>query len=113
LRSKTLKPQNDGNDGCHAPSLDRGMDDPALQAVCGAVRGANGFRVLIAGTAAPEYTMRGLHRPDVSDGGFGVADQGRIEVIRALRSLAGGAGPGVVRPHCRSAATGGIRTGRR
>jgi two-component system KDP operon response regulator KdpE len=61
-------------------------DDPALQAVLRALFEANGFRVLIAGTAATGMHDARLHRPDVVIVDLGLPDQDGIEVIRSLRS---------------------------
>jgi two-component system KDP operon response regulator KdpE len=61
-------------------------DDPALQAVLRALFEANGFRVLIAGTAAAGIHDARLHRPDVVMVDLGLPDQDGIEVIRSLRS---------------------------
>jgi two-component system KDP operon response regulator KdpE len=60
-------------------------DDPALQNVLRALFEANGFRVLLAGTAAAGIHDARLHRPDVVMVDLGLPDQDGIEVIRTLR----------------------------
>lgn len=61
-------------------------DDPALQAVLRALFEANGFRVVLAGSAAAGIHDARVHRPDVVTVDLGLPDQDGIEVIRALRS---------------------------
>jgi two-component system, OmpR family, KDP operon response regulator KdpE len=78
-------PQNDAmTDAMHQVLIVE--DDPALQAVLRALFEANGFRVLIAGTAATGIHDARLNRPDVVMVDLGLPDQDGIEVIRSLRS---------------------------
>lgn len=60
-------------------------DDPALQTVLRTLFEANGFRALIAGTAAAGVHDARLHRPDVLIVDLGLPDRDGIEVIRAVR----------------------------
>lgn len=60
-------------------------DDPALQTVLRTLFEANGFRAVMAGTAAAGVHDAKLHRPDVLLVDLGLPDRDGIEVIQAVR----------------------------
>ena len=61
-------------------------DDQALQSVLRILFEANGFRVVIAGTAARGEKDARLHRPDVVVIDLGLPDRDGLDVITALRT---------------------------
>jgi two-component system KDP operon response regulator KdpE len=60
-------------------------DDPALQTVLRTLFEANGFRAVVAATAAAGVHDAKLHRPDVLIVDLGLPDRDGVEVIRAVR----------------------------
>lgn len=61
-------------------------DDAALQIVLRTLCEANGFRVVIAGTAAAGVHDARLHRPDIALVDLGLPDRDGQEVIQAIRT---------------------------
>jgi two-component system KDP operon response regulator KdpE len=61
-------------------------DDPALQNILALLFQANGFRVVVAATAARGEQDARLHRPDVVIVDLGLPDRDGLGVIGAIRS---------------------------
>jgi two-component system KDP operon response regulator KdpE len=61
-------------------------DDPALQNILRLLFEANGFRVVVAGTAARGEQDAKLHRPDIALVDLGLPDRDGLGVITGIRS---------------------------
>jgi two-component system KDP operon response regulator KdpE len=61
-------------------------DDPALQNILRLLFEANGFRVVLAGTAARGEHDAKLHRPDIAIVDLGLPDRDGLGVITGIRS---------------------------
>ena len=61
-------------------------DDPALQNILTLLFEANGFRVVVAGTAARGEHDARLHRPDIVIVDLGLPDRDGLSVITSIRS---------------------------
>jgi two-component system KDP operon response regulator KdpE len=61
-------------------------DDPALQSILTLLFEANGFRVVVAGTAARGEQDARLHRPDIVIVDLGLPDRDGLGVILSIRS---------------------------
>jgi len=61
-------------------------DDPALQSVLRLLFEANGYRVVVADTAARGVHDARLYNPDVVIVDLGLPDRDGVEVIRGIRA---------------------------
>ena len=84
-------------------------DDQGIQNVLRVLFEANGFRVVIADTAARGEQDARLHRPDVVLVDLGLPDRDGLNVITAHSRVVAGAHHRAVGTHRRSAAPCGVR----